>query len=124
MLDNIKLNNLENAIAPINASLASKPGKICIENVNTYDTKYVYHRPYDCPNAVPAVTLSELINRFNIDPSDAVLKMDCEGCEFDVILNDYEHVRLFRELILEYHYPGFNRLDDLLVILIGTTNAR
>jgi len=46
-----------------------------------------------------------------------VLKIDCEGCEFDIIPNDYEHVRLFRELILEYHYPGFNRLDDLLVIL-------
>jgi len=67
--------------------------------------------------ATPAVTLGELINKFGIDPNDAVLKMDCEGCEFDIILNDYEHVRLFKELILEYHYPGFNRLDDLLVIL-------
>jgi len=42
-----------------------------------------------------------------------VLKMDCEGCEFDVILNDYEHVKLFKELILEYHgdpVPLFNIL--------------
>lgn len=29
--------------------------------------------------------------------------MDCEGCEFDVIMNDYEHVKLFRELLLEVH---------------------
>jgi hypothetical protein len=29
--------------------------------------------------------------------------MDCEGCEYDIILNDYENVRRFRELILEYH---------------------
>jgi len=29
--------------------------------------------------------------------------MDCEGCEYDVVLNDYEHVRLFREVVLEYH---------------------
>ena len=77
------------------------------------------HTPAPMPKyfATPAVTLGELINKFGIDPNDAVLKMDCEGCEFDVILNDYEHVRLFKELILEYHYPGFNRLDDLLVIL-------
>ena len=32
-----------------------------------------------------------------------MLKMDCEGCEYDIILNDYEHVRLFREVVLEYH---------------------
>jgi hypothetical protein len=44
--------------------------------------------------------------------------MDCEGCEFDVILNDYEHVRLFRELILEYHPRFVNKsLDDLLNVL-------
>jgi len=29
--------------------------------------------------------------------------MDCEGCEYDVILNDYEHVRLFDEVYFEYH---------------------
>jgi len=117
MLDNIRLNNMENVIIPINAGLASKPGKVCVNNVGIDATGFIYHGPGDCPNTVPAVTLGELINRFNINPSDAVLKIDCEGCEFDIIPNDYEHVRLFRELILEYHYPGFNRLDDLLVIL-------
>ena len=117
MLDNIRLNNMESVIIPVNAGLASKPGKVCVNNVGIDATGFIYHGPGDCPNTVPAVTLSELINRFNIDPSDAVLKIDCEGCEFDIIPNDYEHVRLFRELIFEYHYPGFNRLDDLLVIL-------
>jgi hypothetical protein len=103
MLDNIRLNNLEGVIIPINAGLASKPGKIYIENVG----------------AVPAVTLGELINRFGIDPSDAVIKMDCEGCEFDVILNDYEHVKLFKELIFEYHLnvTGVFTLNDLLKML-------
>ncbi len=109
MLDNIKLNNMENVIIPINAGLASKPGKVCVENVDTSN----------CLNAVPAVTLSELISRFGIDPSDAVIKMDCEGCEFDVILNDYEHVRLFREFIFEYHLnvAGTFTLNDLLKML-------
>jgi len=113
MLDNIRLNNLENVIIPINAGLASRPGKICIENVNTSNTFDIYHRPGDCPNAVPAVTLGELINKFGVDPNDAVIKMDCEGCEYDVILNDYEHVKLFRELILEYH----SNVNKLLKVL-------
>ena len=124
MLDNIKLNNLEDAIVPVNAGLTSKPGKICIENANTYGTKYVYHGPGDCPNAVPAVTLGELINKFGIDPNDAVLKMDCEGCEFDVILNDYEQVKLFRELIFEYHSYAVNKpVSDLLNMLSRDYNA-
>jgi len=118
MLDNIKLNNLEGMIIPVNAGLASKPGKVCIENVNTSNTGVIYHRPGDCPNAVPVVTLSELTSGFSVDPNDAVLKMDCEGCEFDVVLNDYDHVKLFRELVLEYHSYAVNKsVDDLLMTL-------
>jgi len=113
MLDNIKLNNMEGVIVPVNAGLASRPGKICIENVDTSNTFDIYHRPGDCPSAIPAVTLGELISRFSINVDDAVLKMDCEGCEYDVILNDYEHVKLFRELILEYH-SNANKLLKVL----------
>jgi len=119
MLDNIRLNNMENVIVPVNAGLASKPGKVCVENVDVSNTFDIYHRPGDCPNAVPAVTLGELINKFGIDPNDAVLKMDCEGCEYDVILNDYEHVRLFRELILEYHPKHVNKSVDELLNVLG-----
>jgi hypothetical protein len=53
------------------------------------------------------------MDRFGIGPNDAVLKIDCEGCEHDVIFNDYEHVRLFRELILEYH-SNANKLLKVL----------
>ena len=75
MLDNIRLNNLEDVIIPINAGLAGKPGKVCIEDVGVEATGATYHRPGDCPNAVPVVTLSELISRFGINVDDAVLKM-------------------------------------------------
>ena len=118
MLDNIKLNNMENVIIPINAGLASKPGKVCVENVNVNIANIIYHRPGDCLNVVPVVTLSELTSGFSVDPNDAVLKMDCEGCEFDVVLNDYDHVKLFRELVLEYHSYVVNKsVDDLLMTL-------
>jgi len=118
MLDNIKLNNLEGVIIPVNAGLVGRPGKICIEDVGVEDTAVTYHRPGDCPSTIKAVTLGELINGFGIDGDRAVLKMDCEGCEFDVILNDYEHVRLFRELIFEYHSYVVNKpVDDILRVL-------
>jgi len=118
MLDNIRLNNLEGMIIPVNAGLASKPGKVCTKKVSVYATFNIYHKPGDCPNAVPAMTLNELISRFSVEGNDTALKMDCEGCEFDVILNDYEHARLFRELILEYHSKPANKsVDDLLNVL-------
>ncbi len=108
MLDNIRLNNLEDVIIPVNAGLASKPGKICIGDVGVVGTVTTRYTPGnygggDCEDEVPAVTLGELIEKYNIQPSETILKMDCEGCEYDVIMNDYEHVRLFRELVFEHH---------------------
>ncbi len=115
MLENIRLNNLEDIITPINAGLASKPGKICIENVDLDATVVTYHRPGNCNSGIPAVTLGELMSRFSINGDETVLKMDCQGCEFDVILNDYEHVRLFKELIFEYHPYAVNKPVNALL---------
>jgi FkbM family methyltransferase len=119
MLENIKLNKMENIIIPVNAGLASKSGKVCLEkSFDNSDTLVMYHRLRDCINAISAVTLGELISRFGVDPDNAVLKMDCEGCEYDVILNAYEHIRMFKELVFEYHPSIVNKpLDNLLNML-------
>jgi hypothetical protein len=80
-------------------------------------TAGLYHRSdkYDCE--IPAITLSELINKYGVG-DDAVLKMDCEGCEYGIILNDYEHVKIFNELISEYHTDAAGKLvSELLKIL-------
>jgi FkbM family methyltransferase len=101
MLENIRLNSLETTISPINAGIASRPGKILLEEVDIETTNVTYHRPNDQKGTIPAVTLGDLIREFNL--SGAVLKMNCEGCEYDVILNDYEHVKTFKELLFQYH---------------------
>ena len=59
-------------------------------------------------------TLQELINKYNID-SPAVLKIDCEGCEYDIILsNDRTMLDKFSHIQVEYHY-GFRDLKKHLV---------
>ena len=88
MLVNLKLNGVEDKVNPVNAALSSARGSVSIE----------------CPSGkstVGTITLGDLIARFSLH--GGVLKMDCEGCEYDVILNDYEHVRLFDEVYFEYH---------------------
>ncbi len=44
-----------------------------------------------------------------------MLKLDCEGCEFNVVLNDYKHVKLFKELIIEYHSGITGLSKDVLI---------
>ncbi len=70
------------------------------------------------------MTLSDIVNLLS-DPNNAILKMDCEGCEYDIILNDYEHVRIFKELIFEYHeiFSGIPK-ERLLQVLAKDFNCR
>jgi FkbM family methyltransferase len=88
MVENLRLNGVEDRVVPINAAISSTPRVISVE----------------CPDeraTVNVITLGELIRKYDL--RGGVLKMDCEGCEYDVILNDYEHVRLFDEVYFEYH---------------------
>jgi len=102
MIENIKLDNLQNKIIPINAGLASKQGKICIdERIGIEQTWHSFHKLGECQRSVPAITLKELVAKYNLN--DAVLKMNCEGCEHDIILNSYEDLLKFKEIIFEYH---------------------
>lgn len=58
-------------------------------------------------------TLNEIIKKFNIE-YPAVLKIDCEGCEYGVLLktNDSD-LRKFDQIQIEYHY-GYLDLKEKL----------
>jgi len=101
MLENIKLNRLEDVIYPANARLVSGSSELCAKEFNS---------------TVPVITLSEVISIYGVE-CDAVLKMDCEGCEHNIIINDYESVKLFSELIFEYHVDQYRSLLRLLRVL-------
>jgi hypothetical protein len=99
ILENIKLNNLENIIVPINAYLISEQNKARF-------------------GEAPVVTLNDVVSKYSID-GNAVLKMDCEGCEFDIILNDYAHIRVFNEVIFEYHANVGGKPSKLLKRIVN-----
>jgi hypothetical protein len=55
----------------------------------------------------PLMTLQTILDNCSIKPD--VLKMDCEGCEYDVILSSFAHTLLnFSFLEIEYHYGYVN----------------
>jgi len=101
MLENIKLNNMEDKIIPINLGISYNSDYVTI---NVKDIPFVISALFDSNNngiKVPAGKLSDIIEKYNIDAQ--VLKMDCEGCEYDIILKDYDTIKEFDEIEFEYH---------------------
>jgi FkbM family methyltransferase len=112
MLENIRLNNLEGVIIPLNAGLAGKPGRIHAESVDKEETIGTFHRFSDV-GSVEAVTLDDIVSKFGIREG-AVLKMDCEGCEYEVLSAvKPETLRVFDQILIEYH-NGYRLLRDIL----------
>ena len=57
--------------------------------------------------------LKEIIKRYKL--KNAVLKIDCEGCEYPVILDAANgDLGAFNQIILEYHY-GYKNIEEKLI---------
>jgi FkbM family methyltransferase len=101
MLENIKLNNMENKIIPINIGINYEKDYIFINTKNFAQVASSFFNSNNKGIKIPAGKLSDIIEKYNIDAQ--VLKMDCEGCEYDIILKDYDTIREFNEIGFEYH---------------------
>jgi len=107
-LRNVEANGLRN-VRVINAGIAGSDGAVRVtrgEMGGADDLK-----PSDEPNAilVPIYSLDRVLEEYG--PFD-VMKMDCEGCEYDAVLNSRKIGEL-RQIQMEYHY-GPERLVEAL----------
>jgi len=100
MLENIKLNNMYDKIIPINIGISYGYDYISISTMKV-NTQHILLMPGERGYKIPAYSLSKLIDKYNIDAQ--ILKMDCEGCEYDIILKDYDTIKEFDEIGFEYH---------------------
>jgi len=96
---NIKLNHLEGKITLLNEG-CGKSGFITIkedyENADSMDLKN-----FKEGKKIRIVSLDEIVKRFNL--AHAALKVDCEGCEYDLILNASDKaLKAFDQIIMEY----------------------
>jgi len=59
------------------------------------------------------LTLSSLIREFGVERG-SVLKMDCEGCEYEAVLGAQpSNLTVFDQVIIEYH-DGYAELREVL----------
>ena len=110
-LKNIKLNGLEDEITLLNIGCGKK-GYIKIDtNYKNFGGTDLKH--FKKGEKIKIMTLSDIIKRFNLN-NKSVLKVDCEDCEYDVLLKtEVQDLRKFEQIQLEYHY-GYINLEDKL----------
>jgi len=99
----LKLNNIIN-IDFIRGALVAENNQRSVKVPSCYPLygsgsfSLLMKRKFYKEEEVPTFTLSDIL------PDDPyMLKMDCEGCEYNIILKDYETVKRFTIINLEYH---------------------
>jgi FkbM family methyltransferase len=107
---NIELNKITNKINLLMAGLGGKKGEIKIAS----DIKGA---SYGVDNSeigisVPILTLNEILKMSK--SKNRILKMDCEGCEYDaILLSSKELLRNFEQIRISYHYGYKNLIKKL-----------
>jgi FkbM family methyltransferase len=102
---NINLNNLNSKITLLNAGGGSTDRDIFIDSAYAGICKPL--EPSTTGKKVGVISLNTLISKFGVD--SASLKMDCEGCEYDIILNASPDIlNSFTRIQIEYHYGSEN----------------
>ncbi|MCW6159761.1 MAG: FkbM family methyltransferase [Candidatus Micrarchaeales archaeon] len=68
-------------------------------------------------------TLEELVRKYKL--LDACLKIDCEGCEYSILMDsNIETLQHFKQISMEYHYGYLNIKDRLRRAGFAVTHTR
>jgi len=107
---NILINNLSEKIELIQSACSDKIKKIRLDlekegtglHVNKSKTGF----------EIQSITLETIVNDYKL--TSAILKMDCEGCEYESILtSSNKTLCCFSHILIEYHH-GFTKLKEKL----------
>ena len=108
---NIKLNGLDRKVTLINQACMAKSGRIAIDpDFQNNDRNAIKY--FKKGKEIRITTLDKLVKGYEIN--NAVLKIDCEGYEYEIINNSSRQLlRKFKIIVLEYHY-GFRDIETKL----------
>jgi FkbM family methyltransferase len=110
--ENVKLSGATDKVRVLNAALSSGPVSVpCDYDLSSSGGFSTLKGSGPCK--VPGVSLGDLLSMID-DPY--LLKMDCEGCEAQVILGpERERLRAFEHIILETHPLNSDVTDENLL---------
>jgi len=110
MCEFLRANTIRNGInaTVVQAACGSRNGRATLYSRGTETKNTVYpcdafHAELQPMEEVELISLAELFRRFNIACCN-LLKLDCEGAEYDILLNAPEELlQRIRQIALEYH---------------------
>jgi len=109
---NITENHFNESIIPILAACGYSKKEILIDP-NLHDGMRSVLHEFPDGIKISTITLEEIIKDFDI--SNAILKLDCEGCEYETILNSSSDIlQKFTDIQIEYH-DGYKNLEEKLL---------
>ena len=98
--ENVRLSSATDKIKVINAALSDEPVSVPCD-YDVLSSRYFSTLNASGPCKVPGVTLGDLLSMVD---EPYLLKMDCEGCEAQVILgSERERLRAFEHIMFEAH---------------------
>jgi FkbM family methyltransferase len=111
---NIEINNLSNKISLHLAGCAAK-AKVITVDPNYKSDIFSSIRESKDGIKIPLRTIEDILNENSIlSQGQATLKIDCEGCEYEIILSAREIIlKRFSDIHIEYHY-GYRDLKEKL----------
>nr|AQS28773.1 hypothetical protein [uncultured archaeon] len=120
LMENIKLNNLEN-IVPIKGAVAQRNGTRKLYLVkgknfggNSFEKKH-WQADTSKTIKVETVTLDKFIRSYKIEKID-FLKVDCEGAEYEILMNcSKDTLSKIRKISLEFH--DFDKTKKVLALI-------
>lgn len=107
---NLQENGFQDRIVLLNAGYGMK-GEISVEDNKSSNGSSDLIASRNEGISIRLYTLRDLLDHFSID--SAVLKMDCEGCEYNLINESDNVLRKFKRILIEYHY-GYKKLKNKL----------
>ena len=109
-VENIKINKVKNVVL-LNEGVGKQNDFMIIDASFESDSGSAL-KNFKKGKKVKINSLESIVRKYKIE--NAVLKMDCEGCEYDIILNSSSNVlRKFDQMIIETHY-GCEKIEDKL----------
>lgn len=110
-VENVKLNNLENKIEIINAGYGEHGSIEIDDRVSNIGTVL---KATEGGKKVDLLSLDNiLLNYIKLLEGELLLKMDCEGCEYNILNESNDVLRKFNWIVIEYH-NGYENIKTKL----------